>query len=111
MKELLDRIEHFGNRLTDADWSWWPFVFLRPEPDQLMDTRYVAHITRYFGPFYGLFFVGLLLLTSQLTLLGLALSIVGFPLCFFVAYRLTFAVAWNRRARSLQEQRKHDVRE
>jgi len=45
----MDGLERFMNRLTDADWGWWPVVFLRPPQDRDIDTLVLLKITCVFG--------------------------------------------------------------
>ena len=99
-------LERLMNRLTDADWGWWPVVFLRPPQDRDIDTLVLLKMTCVFGVGAGLIAVALMfsngiVLNATRVLLTLVIGCLG----FFVAYRMTFAYFWNRRARRLRESR------
>lgn len=83
------------NSLTDMDWGWWPFLFLRPQKNEYMNTVVVMRISAFFGTFAG---VGIGILQRGFSLSGIAEAIVFVTIFFFVVYRLTFAVFWNMRA-------------
>ena len=51
---MFDQLERLANSLLDKDWTWWPFVFLRPPRRDRMDTRRVIRMSLYFGPMFGL---------------------------------------------------------
>lgn len=94
-------VEDALNWLSDQDWGWWPFVRLRPARDALHTLRLsailslmvgvsVAPVTLWMAPRHGLSLKG-----------AAAVAIVTFP-ATFVGYRISFALAWNRRARRLR---------
>lgn len=106
----MEGIEQFLNRLSDQDWNWWPCLSLRPAPDEPMTTKLVAQITLIYGPVAGL-------ACSAIVIgwLSLAFGPLGFHeamriallltstlmVTFFIGYRSTVVVAWNRRAARL----------
>ena len=72
------RLEEFANRLTDQNWGWWPFQFLRPDRAQRMTTLHVAKMSLFYGPIGGLLAFG------GVTILGVAplnLECGRWPLC------------------------------
>lgn len=96
------------NRLSDLDWGWWPFLGLRPHKDTTMSNLHVARISAAFGVFYApTLFLILALGRVQLGLGAVAGAVATSVLGFFCVYRLTFAVAWNARARWLHARRRH----
>ncbi len=106
---MLDRIEEFMNTLTDMDWGWWPFLFLRPAKDVEITTLHLAKMSLYYGPITGIFLsfvLGVLWasLVAPLVVLFLLIlaSILFGVISFFIGYGITFAYFWNRRARRLQ---------
>jgi hypothetical protein len=90
---MLDKLENAMNWLSDQDWGWWPFLFLRPKKHEDMSTPEVAKMSFYYGIPLGLIFY-IIFRDFQWFLAGIVL--------FFVLFRLTFAMAWNRRARRLR---------
>lgn len=91
---------NFMNKLTDMDWGWWPFLFLRPEKNEHMTTLLVLKMSLLFGSFYGLLF-GIYIFTKTNSFLDIIEVIVFFIIFFFIFYRLTFAIFWNIRAKKL----------
>jgi hypothetical protein len=94
-------IEDFANWLTDVDWGWWPVLHLRPQKNQNIDNRVLIKITPSFGSGAGLiiFFLGGF---SSYSIGNLILSLFIGWIAFFLAYKITCATAWNRRAERLR---------
>lgn len=104
----MDSIEDFMNYLTDMDWGWYPFLFLRPPKETKMDFIILAKMGLVFGSIYGMIIYLLEIALrhyafdlGDLVTWGSAV-IVGFT----VLYALTFAYCWNRRAERLRKQDK-----
>lgn len=95
------------NSMTDMDWGWWPFLFLRPKKDEFMTSRIVAKMSLYYGTFYGIF-LGLYIYKTTNSLPLSALSIPKFIVLFFLVYRLTYAIFWNIRVKELAKTKKPD---
>lgn len=99
----MEEIINFANRLTDMDWGWWPFLFLRPEKNEKMTTAVVAKMALYFGSLGGVIAYVLVVALGRPGGIFLFLTIlVGFMIFFFVIYRLTFAICWNYRAERIK---------
>ena len=98
------RFEDLMNRLTDMDAGWWPFLRLRPARHERMDNARLLRMSLHFGPLYGLLvfcwylYVGFVQ-PSPMSAAACVLAAVAF---FFVFYKFTFAIFWNRRAVRLQ---------
>jgi hypothetical protein len=96
MKALID----FMNWLTDMDWGWWPLLSARPSKEKPIDSIVLAKITPFFGTLTGLLIA---VIANHFTSLRRVLVDVGLAwVLFFIGYRLTFAIAWNSRARLLR---------
>lgn len=111
---MIDKIEHFMNRLTDMDWGWWPVLFLRPPKDKDMDNLVLLKMTLFGGSVVGVLFLLVVVIgaTEALTLGDIIFDIIfclllGWVL-FFVVYKMTFAYFWNRRARRLRSHQAKD---
>lgn len=97
------------NYVNDQDRQWWPFLFLRPEPDENMGNLRVLGVSLLLGFFFGMLAnIGLVLTASHEAARLRFLAIppwATLPLCttvaFFLFFRATFAFSWNRRARRL----------
>jgi hypothetical protein len=96
-------LERLLNWFSDQDWSWWPFLYLRPAKHERMSTARVAKISLHFSPILT---IVLMIVTRQsVTLASVGQTFVAGVLGFFVASRLTFAVAWNLRAKRLAHEK------
>jgi hypothetical protein len=89
-------------RSMDDERDWWPFAFLRPEPEERLTSRRTALLACLYGLPAGLFAV---LLNRALGGAPPGRHLPAFLFCvclgIFVLYRLTFAYSWNRRATRL----------
>ena len=97
----MNKLWSFMNWLSDMDWGWWPLLKYRPAKDRNIDSRVLFKVTPVFGSIAGvLIAAGSSLLLNPLAVAGCIA--VGWML-FFALYRITFAVAWNRRAKELRK--------
>ena len=90
-------LEDAINGLSDQDAGWWPFLFLRPDPSERMTSRRVLLL----AILYGLPAALLMNIVMKVSHERAELHPLVFPLAvilgFFVLYRFTFALCWNRR--------------
>ena len=101
----MQTLEKQMNRLTDMDSGWWPFLHLRPKQDQEMDNAKLLHMSIYFGPFYGLLLsLAVSLALGSFSAVASVACIAATTLYFLFAYKFTFALFWNRRARRLKRE-------
>ncbi len=97
----MNRLFTFMNWLTDMDWGWWPVLHCRPARDRDIDFRVLLKVTPLFGSVAGILIVAA---SPHLrTPIGMAACITSSWVMFFVLYRITFAMAWNRRAKELRK--------
>lgn len=91
------------NLLTDMDWGWWPVLFLRPPKDRDIDNVVLLKLTLWFGTLVGLA-VCLIPIRGApgLTAAEIARLFLCAWVVFFLGYKFTFAIFWNRRARRLR---------
>ena len=97
------QLEAAAHRVMDREHEWWPFVFLKPEPEVYLTSVRVALLACLYALPAGLLCVLMTRASGDLhdavqlsTLLAYACA------AFFTVYRLTFAYFWNRRAEQLQ---------
>ena len=89
------------NALTDMDWGWWPLLKHRPPQEQRIDAGVLLKITPFFGTITG---VLIALATHRANNAAtLTICIAAGWIAFFILYRLTFAIAWNYRAKQLKK--------
>jgi hypothetical protein len=94
------------NQLTDMDWGWWPFLSLRPPKNQKIDNLLLLKMALFYGSLMGL--VVWLVCIVRSTRIGLNHAIyflLGSWVIFFVGYKLSFAIMWNRRANRLRQEK------
>jgi hypothetical protein len=99
---ILDRLTKWHGRISDQPAIWFPFVFLKPAPDQLIGPGRRLAMTFCFAAYAALFWplkqwlFGQMLDQREWGLFGLK-SLAFFALWF----RLVTCPLWNRRARNL----------
>lgn len=101
----MDELEAAVNEVSDKDWAWWPFLWLRPEKHEHLSLLRIAAISMLYG-----------MPASVLTELGIKLQYAAsipeliatslfFPLLFLFFGSVFVAPMWNRRAGSLRARR------
>jgi hypothetical protein len=103
LTKILSIIPDSHNWLSDRDFIWWPFSFLRPEPATAMTIKHTLLMTGCFAGLSLLMFVGFSAVNNMLT----ASSLVDtFFICFggfFTWFNLVTKPLWNYRARRLSK--------
>lgn len=102
---MINSLEKFMNWLTDMDWGWWPFLFLRPKKNKLMNNRVLYKMSLYFGSIGG-FIAGYINYLKSKDYLQVVVIFFLEIILFFIVYKLTFAYFWNRRAKRLMKANK-----
>ncbi len=98
----LDRLEDVVNDVSDRDWSWWPFLWLRPERNaHLSLTRMLSLSVLYGLPCSVLTGFGITLLRAP-SMPELLLTAAAFPVLFLFTGSAVVAPMWNRRADRLR---------
>ena len=96
------------NSLTDQNWGWRPFLFLRPDKNQDISNAVLLKMSFYFGSSVAVLLLLLrFLIERTITPVSIAAVVLGCWLAFFLAYKFTFAIFWNRRARRLRTLEAH----
>lgn len=94
MKEM----EQLANSLNDRDLEWWPFLFMRPPQQERMTSLRVLVLAALYGGPAGTFADAWFALAGGSARAHVLLAPLLVTAVVFVAFRLTFARAWNRRA-------------
>jgi hypothetical protein len=100
--KLLNLITLMHNWISDKDFIWWPFSFLRPEPNEAMTVKLTFLMTICFGGLSFLMFSVLAVANNAFTLEASVTTFFGCFLGFFSWFNLVTKPLWNRRARELQ---------
>ena len=97
-----ESFERLMNFISDADHGWWPFLFMRPEPDEPMTAVRVAALAVLYGLPPAVLVNVVVRVTGER---GASFHPLLFPLgailAFFAVFWFTFAASWNRRAERL----------
>ncbi len=104
---LLDRIEDLVNDMSDKDWSWWPFLWLRPAREARLSLRRSFVMTALYGlPLALVLCVGFRLTMPRAHAEQAALvALVSVPLAFLFHLSVVIGPMWNRRAERLARRR------
>lgn len=98
----LDRLEAVVNEVSDKDWSWWPFLWLRPEKQQQLTFVRMASISMLYGvPASAVLGLGIRLQYAE-TIAELIATSLFFPLLLLFVSTVVVAPMWNRRADRLR---------
>lgn len=98
----MDRLEESVNEVSDKDWSWWPFLWLRPEKHQHLSFARIVLVSMLYGvPASALMALGIKLqyAATRSELVGTGLC---FPLLFLFFGSVVVAPMWNRRSERLR---------
>lgn len=101
--KLLDLLTIFHNWISDKDFIWWPFSFLRPDPKEPITFKLTLLMTACFG---GLAFLMFTILAIANNAFSGQYAISIFLSCFagfFLWFNLITKPLWNRRVRSLRK--------
>src|SRR5450432_735258 len=96
-------IEGALNALNDADLQWWPFLHLRPSQHRDLSSRHVLKMSLHYG--LAIFLLLVFAVGRHLTLPLCAELLAAGIGSFFIIFRSTFAIAWNRRAKRIRSTR------
>ena len=99
--KILNVLALFHNWLSDKDFIWWPFSFLRPEPKDPITFKLTLLMTACFG---GLAFTMFTIFAIVNNAFYANSAISTFLLCFvgfFLWFNLITKPLWNRRAKEL----------
>jgi len=102
---LLDLITNFHNWLSDKDFIWWPFSFLRPAPQIEMTFKLTAQMTGCFGGLAFIMFTVMAAMNNNLNLEFVFTTLLGSFGSFFIWFNFITKPLWNRRSRKLKKRR------
>ena len=102
MKAWLNKVEHYHNLASDLDLIWFPFLFLKLKPHEVMTQGRIWVMVACFSTYCnGAYIIKRLLFGDELSLEvlgGAQLVCMGI---FIVWFNLVTRPLWNRRARRL----------
>jgi hypothetical protein len=101
--KLLDLLTTFHNWLSDKDFIWWPFSFLRPGPKDPITFKLTLLMTACFGGMTLLFFTVFAFLNNELTPSTFVTTFFSCTLGFLIWFNLITRPLWNRRVASIRK--------
>lgn len=99
--KLLDLFTNFHGWVSDKDFIWWPFSFLRPPKNELITMKLVFQMTACFSGLGTLMFIAFAIVNNIFSVSSLFQTLVLTFIFFFLWFTLITRTFWNRRARSL----------
>lgn len=99
--KLLDLFTDFHNWISDKDFIWWPFSFLRPEKNQPITMMLVLQMAGCFAGLGTLMFTAFAIANSIFTFSSMLQTLVLSFVLFFLWFSLVTRTFWNRRAHKL----------
>ena len=103
MKPVLNKIVDFHGWLSDKDFIWWPFSFLRPAKTEKIDLSKKLMMTLCFAGAGSLMLVTVALMNNAFDLISQLKTLAIIALAFFVWFSLVTAPLWNLRAERLSK--------
>lgn len=103
MKKVLLLLPNLHNWISDQDFIWWPFSFLRPAKNVSMTFQDVLMMTGCFGGLAFLMFTVFYVMNGLLTLDSLVQTFFACFGGFGIWFLLITKPLWNIRARELQK--------
>jgi hypothetical protein len=101
--KLFNLLALFHNWLADKDFMWWPFSFLRPEPQELLTMKIVLMMTGCFGGLAFLMFSVFAIVNDAMTANYAVSVFFSSFIGFFLWFSCVTKPLWNIRARDLKK--------
>ena len=98
---MFDKITEAHGWISDKDFIWYPFSFLKPEPKKLMSFGLTCQMTLCFGGLTALIYAGYAVANNAFDATTVIQSSLLFFCLYFVWFNLVTRPLWNRRARRL----------
>ncbi len=103
MTTLLNKIEYWHNRISDGNFVWFPFLFLKLKPEEWMSLKHRLLMTLCFSAYYAV--AGLLkrlIWNGHYMLVHLQSDLFNSSILFFIWFNLVTAYFWNRRVKRIK---------
>jgi hypothetical protein len=98
----IDLLEEVVNDVSDRDWSWWPFLWLRPEKHAHLSLVRVMSLSVLYGVPSSVLVGWGITLHRAASVQELLFAGAAFPLLFLFTGSVLVAPMWNRRAERLR---------
>jgi hypothetical protein len=100
--KMLDKIVDVHGWLSDKDFIWWPFSFLRPNPSTPMTFQLTCLMTICFAGLSSLMYALYSIVNNAFDAPTLFKNIMIFFALFFIWFNVVTKPLWNQRARRLK---------
>jgi hypothetical protein len=101
--KILNVIAYPHNWLSDKDFIWWPFSFLKPAPKTFMSFKLTLLMTACFGGLAFVMFTVFSVVNNMFTVDSLFTTLLYSFGGFFLWFNLITKPLWNIRARQLNK--------
>lgn len=99
--KLLNLLATFHNWLSDKDFIWWPFSFLRPDPSEPMTLKLTFLMTLCFGGLSFTMFTFFAIANNAFTFSSAFNTFLFCFVGFFLWFNAITRPLWNIRAKQL----------
>jgi hypothetical protein len=104
MIKTLNLLEEIHNKAADSNFVWFPFLFLKPKTDEIIDLKRKVKMAICFGCYYSIYkFMISLFWRPVLSAPEVLIASGKFSLLFFLWFTFVTAFFWNRRAKLRQK--------
>lgn len=100
--DFLENLENAVNEVSDKDWSWYPFLWLRPEPYERMTLPRLATISLLYGVPFGALMAVVISFADPARRATAPMFLAAFPMMLFFVASVFVGPMWNRRADRLR---------
>ena len=97
----MSKIAEIHNWLADKDFIWWPFSFMKPEPNELMTISKTNKMTLFFAGSTFLLFMFLNMMDSGFSLKNEFYRLIVLFVSFNLWFNLVTKPLWNIRAKKI----------
>ncbi|MFY7993472.1 MAG: hypothetical protein ACOVP4_09290 [Bacteriovoracaceae bacterium] len=101
MKKLVDRLIEVHGYISDKDFIWWPFSFLRPERNQEITPKNKILMTFCFGGASSLMLAIVAIMNNAFEVGSFLQTSATLVASFFIWFSIVTVPLWNARARKL----------
>ena len=103
MKGFFDKVEKIHNKLSDTDFVWFPFLFLKLRPEELLNFSRLVVMTLCFALYFNLMLWARYLFVGEaFTIESFVVTFAYFVIGFFCWFSLVTRYFWNRRVSRLK---------
>ncbi len=96
--DFIDNLENAVNEVSDKDWSWYPFLWLRPEAHERITLQRLATMSLLYGLPLGVLMAIAMSFADATQRATTPMFVAAFPMMLFFVATVFVGPMWNRRA-------------